>query len=327
VSEDRLEEILRTTGRRPEVPRERTLRVEAAVRAEWKAVARARRFRRTLAGVGIAVTVAGAALAWRAVRPPAPAVPPPPLASIEALADAAWSRRNGSPDTAVPVRLGDAVASGDELATSDRGRLALRLAAGHSVRLDGAARVRVLGAATIALDRGSIYVDSHGAPGTAEPLRIRTAAGEIRDVGTQFEVRWDEGSLRIRVREGSVALEDGARKLDVGAGTEIVRAPGGGVSRSAIPPFAEEWRWAAEIAPMLRLEGRSAAEFVAWAARERGLTVRYETRELEESARRIRLNGSIERMTLDQALDSVLPTCRMAYRVDRGEMVVRAREG
>jgi ferric-dicitrate binding protein FerR (iron transport regulator) len=325
-----IEEILRTMGRRPEVPADRARRVEAAVRAQWKATAgRARRRRWLAAGAGLAAAVAGIAVGVRLLRPASgPAPVAASAATVEAVSEVAWSRPGGSSAGAIPVRFGDSLASGSELATSDHGRLALRLGSGHSVRLDGGTQVRVLAAGTIALDRVSIYVDSRGPSGApAGSLRVRTPGGEIRDVGTQFEARWIDGSLRIRVREGAVALADGGRSIDVGAGTEIVRDPGGAVARRDLSPFGDEWRWAAEIAPMLRLEGRSASEFLAWAARERGLTLRFESRGLEDAARSIRLNGSIERMTLDQALDSVLPTCRMAYRIDHGELIVSTREG
>lgn len=329
---DRIEDVLRATGRRPEAPRDVAERVKAALHGQWRTGVRARRRRRRIAvGIALTATIAGVALASRVLHSPSPleARPVGTVATVEAVSETAWSRQDAArAGSASSLRLGNGLASGAELATGSGGRLALRFASGHSVRLDEETQVRLVSPTTIALDRGTIYVDSKQPSGAASgPIRIETPAGEIRDVGTQFEARWIEDSLRIRVREGAVSLDDGHASIDVVAGMEIVRRADGAVSRRELSPFGDEWTWVEKIAPMLRLEGRSVRDFLDWVARERGLTLRFETAELAASAPGIRLAGSIEKMTLDQALDSVLPTCRMAYRIDHGALIVRSREG
>ena len=74
---------------------------------------------------------------------------------------------------------------------------------------------------------------------------------------------------------------------------------------------------------MMELEGRSLREFLDWMVRERGLRLQFTSPDLAGAASEISLNGSIDGMTLDQALESVLPTCRMAHRINGDVLVVQ----
>jgi hypothetical protein len=75
---------------------------------------------------------------------------------------------------------------------------------------------------------------------------------------------------------------------------------------------------------MLDLEGRSAREFLDWVARERGWGLSFSDETVARSAEEIVLGGTVERLTLDEALDAVLPTCRMTYRVEAGVLWIAA---
>ena len=74
---------------------------------------------------------------------------------------------------------------------------------------------------------------------------------------------------------------------------------------------------------MMELGGRSLQEFLDWMARERGLQLRFASPEVAASAPGIVLNGSIDGMTLDEALESVLPTCRMSHRIEGDALLIR----
>ena len=81
---------------------------------------------------------------------------------VEALTGAARVR-DVEPGPDAPFRnvaVGERIPVGTELATSSEGRAALRLASGHSVRLDTATRVRWLSHDSFALESGAVYVDS-----------------------------------------------------------------------------------------------------------------------------------------------------------------------
>jgi ferric-dicitrate binding protein FerR (iron transport regulator) len=323
---DRIEALLRTTGRRPTVPAERAARVEAAVKAQWRAdVRRAARRRWMWSGgaLAAAATIAvGVGLNLVEPRAIAPAVDSP-IAQVAIVSNGAWVQVPGA--AATPLRPGDQLTARAEVATEDGGRVALLLTTGHSVRLDTGTRIRLLEERAIALDRGAVYVDSRGRPGhAAGALEVRTPLGTSRDVGTQFEVRWLTASLRVRVREGKVLFDATGTSVQVDAGRELELGPDGRMARREWPTAAAEFDWVSGVTPMLQIDGRSLQEFLEWMARERGLRLRFPSSRVAATAPGIRLNGSIQGMTLDQALDSVLSTCQMSHRIEGDELVVHA---
>ncbi len=324
---DGIEALLRAAGQRPAVPVDRWKRVEAAVRTHWRSEVRARsRRRRIQAVVGLGLAAAVVAAVILGIRQPDD---PAPLAvtmgRVDRVVATAWSRPafSGSTEEASPLRSGDEILAGSELATDAKALLAVRMQTGHSLRLDAGTRLTLVSSGVIAFDHGGVYVDSGGAhrPGTAS-LEIRTPFGSIRDVGTQFEVRLHPESLRVRVREGSILVEREGSRVEVGPGQELELAAGGRESRRPLTAFGSEWTWIGEITPMMRLDGRPLAEFLDWMARERGLRLQFASPRVALSARDIKLSGSIDGMTLDQALESVLSTTRMTHRITESVLFI-----
>lgn len=330
-SDDRVGALLRLTGRRPAVPVDRAERVQAAVRAHWQAEVDRRSRRRWVTTAAVLATAATLVLAaglgfWRREGPSPARGPVGRVEVVSGPASMGPASRGAWASTAT-VRSGEPVAPGSELATEERGRLAIRLVSGESVRLDEGTRVRVLSGRTLAVDRGAVYVDSGGEDGRLhDPIEIRTPLGSIRDIGTQFEVRILDTSVRVRVREGSVSVDRPAGGLEVAAGHELEVQEDGRIDRRRLATFGADWAWVAEVLPAMDLEGRSLREFLEWVARESGRRLRLASPELAASASTITLNGSIEGMTLDQAVASVLATCGMAHRTEGNALIVEAIE-
>lgn len=325
-SYDRIETLLRHTGRRPPVPADRARRVEATVREHWRAELRRRssRRRRTWAAAALATAATVAAAIglglWQRI-PPATET----AALVEMVVDSAWLQLAPAAANSPPVALlpGAKVELGSELATERHGLLAIRMSTGHSVRIDSGTRVRLLAENVLALDRGAVYVDSIGPGGPAlAAVEIRTPLGNVRELGTQFEVRQLGSSMRVRVREGKVTLDGRAAAVEVSAGHELQLGEDGSTTRRDLIPSGADWLWIAPITPLLELEGRTLQEFLDWIARERGLRVQFASAEDAAAARRTILSGSIDGMTLDEALDSVLPTCRMSHRIAGDQLLI-----
>ena len=306
---DPIADLLRLTGPRPAVPADRAARVKDAVRAEWRAAVvgpqrgRVARFRRlaALAAVLLAAVTIPLLRGWR----PFPGRAPDIAARVEV----------GSSS----LRRGDAVSSGAVVETVGADRLALRLASGHSVRLDTGSRARIVSPRVIEISGGGIYVDSGGPAGTggtpATPIDIRTPAGTVHEVGTQFEVRLIDAAVRVRVREGSVSFRRAAGLLDVEAGRELTVGADGNARDLPLADL-DAWAWIREVVAMMTIDGRTLGEFLDWYSRERGLTFRFADADLAASAPGIRLSGSIEGMTLDEALASVLSISGLRHRLD-----------
>jgi ferric-dicitrate binding protein FerR (iron transport regulator) len=311
--------LLRVAGKRHDVPRERAERIRATARAEWQVeVRRGSRRRRAWAAAALAAAATVAAV-WLGL-PSRPAAVP-----VESLSGAAWARAAGG-DGAERRRIavGDEVTLESAVETDEGGRVALRLVSGHSLRLDASTRVRLLGAASVTLDRGTLYVDSGPAAAAAAALSVHTALGVVQETGTQFEVRLEGDSLLVRLREGAAVVRHRGQVHEVAAGNELGLSAGGTVTRRPVPTHGPEWDWLVGVTPMLDLEGRSARAFLDWVARERGWTLAFEHPTVARSAEGIVLAGTVRMLTLDEVLDAVLPTCRLTYRVVDGVLVIGA---
>ncbi|HEU5182270.1 MAG TPA: FecR family protein [Candidatus Polarisedimenticolia bacterium] len=318
ISDADLEALLRATGARPEAPSERAERVRRAAHAVFRTqAARAVRRRRLTWGLALATAallVAGAALpVVLGVGPGSPEV-----ARVTRVSGQASIRSGGFllPRTA-PALTGGPVRAHNEVITAPDGALAFEMAGGGSVRLAPGSRARLPEARVVELERGTLYVDSEqGRAAGAEPIEIRTPLGRVLEKGTQFEVRLLEDALRVRVRRGAVQMRRGAAGIDVAAGQELEVDARGGTRSGEIPAYDTEWSWAGNIAPPMAIQGRTLREFLDWAALESGLRLQFADEELGTSASTIVLSGSIEGLTLDQALDSVLLTSRMTRKVE-----------
>jgi ferric-dicitrate binding protein FerR (iron transport regulator) len=280
-SPDDVASLIRLAGRRPAVPEDVAARVRAAAHEQWRSGLRRRARARSLWTAGALAAAASIvlAIAWSVLRGGSPV-------QVESLAG--------------PVSVGSR-----EIETGEGGRVALRLASGHSVRLDGSSKIRILGRAALALDRGAIYVDS-GAR-ASEPLRLETPLGEVRETGTQYEVRLAADSLRIRVREGSVTLEAEDGHHTVGALTELEIDRRGSVTTRAIPRS---------------VEGLTARAFLDRIARGGGWTLEFESEEAARIAAETRIQGDVSGMTPEEALEAVLPTCGLTHRIEDGRLIV-----
>src|SRR5262245_22209700 len=312
--------LLRLVGPRPAVPEDVTARVHAAVHAHWHARIAAKRLRLRLLASGAVLAAGLAAATWTkttSIRRPAPLAQPvgPPLAFLDRVTGGGVRRVDGAaPNLALAVGAG--APAGAWLETPADGRAAWRITDGVSLRMDTTTRVRVLSASALQLERGAVYVDS-SAEGSRAPVEILTALGDVRDVGTQFEVRATPERLEVRVREGRIALVRSDGRHEAAAGMGLDARPDG-VIPGVAPAFGPEWAWVEETAPPFALEGRSLEAVVRWAERETGWRIRFSREASARSAARVTLHGSATGLTPSQTLEAVLPTCGLRLRREGG---------
>jgi ferric-dicitrate binding protein FerR (iron transport regulator) len=250
----------------------------------------------------------------------------PDPARVEAVLGSATFRAYASEEETQFVEAGETVPVGSEIVTSSEGRLALHMPSGHSIRVDASTRVRLVDADSVLLEHGALYVDSGVEPDARKTIAVETPFGIVREIGTQFVVRLERHSVRVRVREGRAVLSGEGPDREIEAGHELVVAAGGPSSTRAISTHGPAWDWIADITPMPDFQGRSAKEFLDWIARERGWSLGFSDAAVAREADRIVL-GSLGNLTLDQALDAVLPTCLMVYRVEDGTLWVASDDG
>jgi ferric-dicitrate binding protein FerR (iron transport regulator) len=322
AEEAAMTQLLRLSAARPSMPAFREARVRAAVYARWRRDTR-RRIVRTRMVIAALSLASAAALAVVAARLPARdeprAVPGDIVATVEQV-EGSPRRVRSAPDDRLATDLAATaqVRTGEWIETDARARVALRFSDGTSVRLDAGSRLRPVSAGIVELTAGAVYVDTGRESGRFE---VRTPVATARDIGTQFELRLIDRAVRLRVRTGVVELRDGARSVAGRGGTEVTFSDRGAVSRS-IAAHGSEWSWTAAIAPGLSIEGLALGSCLESLSREHGWTLVYGDPALAREAAGIVLHGSVERLSPQDALDVVLKTSGLTYRLADGELVV-----
>ncbi len=318
---DLIELLLRRAGPRSEPPLEAYRQVFAAATAAFhdKTVRRRQR-QRVLWAAAAAVAVLAIALTFEWTRPLTGRIELARVQRVIGLADEATG------DTWRALgETGTPLTTGMKLRTREGGRVALALSGGGSLRLAAETEVMLDAPGRLYVRQGTIYVDSGVRPG-ASRLEIVTPAGTARDIGTQFELQVAGSALRLRVREGSVSINRGGRSLTGGAGEQIAIDAQGGISRDVIEPDGAEWRWAESIAPTPDMDGKPAAELIAWVARETGRELRYVSPNAEQRAARVILHGNIRNLTPLAALEAMLATTDLEYTLRDDTMEIRTRD-
>jgi ferric-dicitrate binding protein FerR (iron transport regulator) len=320
---DPIERLLKLAGSRPRPDAERTAAFKSTLHAEWHRVTAPRLRPRTVAWTGALLAAAAALLvvAWLPFRGVAPQAPAATVLGRIVRAEGVVRSLPTSADPASgrPLAVGDAIRT-DTVIETTNGRAAIALGAGISLRVDAGSRIAMVREAVVRLDRGAVYVDS-GAE-KARAVLIRTLNGDVRDIGTRFEVRTEGASLRVRVREGEVIVDRRGSAISARAG-ELLRIDQlGGYERSTVPIAGPEWGWTEAIAPPFQLEGSTVQQFLDWVAREQGWRWRFVDADTARRAANIVTHGSIEGYTPEEALAIVLPTCGLSFVRDREDVIV-----
>jgi ferric-dicitrate binding protein FerR (iron transport regulator) len=167
----------------------------------------------------------------------------------------------------------------------------------------------------MSLSSGALYLDSSQRTGPPEPVAIAARGTVIRNIGTRYEVRLSDQELRVRVRDGrvEVATAFGTREADRGGQLSVTSS---GILAGRAPISGTDWEWIVRATPPPQLEGRPLPEFLAWAERDGGRPIRFADPALERASAETIVYGAIDRLTVEEALDVVLPSCGLARRAD-----------
>ena len=320
---DPIERLLKLAGSRPQPDAERKAEFKWNLHAEWHRVTARTLRRRTFAWTGAIIAAAAAVLVvawfpfWRST-------PQAPASAVLGRIVRAEGVVRGLATSAVsasgrPLSVGDDIRT-ETLIETTNGRAAIALDAGTSLRVDAGSRVAMVREGVVRLDQGAVYVDS-GAD-KSRPVLIQTQHGDVRDIGTQFEVRTEGSALRVRVREGEVIVDRVGSALSARAGESLRIDQQGTYERSAVPIAGPEWEWTAAIAPQFQLEGSTVQQFLDWVGREQGWRWRFVDADTARRAAGIVTHGSLEGYTPEEALAIVLPTCGLSFVRNRDEVIV-----
>jgi ferric-dicitrate binding protein FerR (iron transport regulator) len=312
-----IEELLRQVGARNEPAADMMREVEAAVHAEWQSMLQERRRKRRFMTFGIAASallaIGAAAIGVRYLAPSEPIE----VAQITRIDGHLLVRPESQ--AAHELAVAQNVSTGDTIQTDDRSRAAMRFGEVVSLRLDYGTIVKVAAADELVLTAGALYVDSQAQ--NPQPLTIRTDAGSVRHIGTQYQVRTHADEMEVSVREGRVIIANAAGTSSGVAGERIRVTPRGKIVRSTVSAHDPSWRWAAHTAPLFDINDRTFAAFAAWVARETGRQVVYASSAAQSAANELTLRGSIAGLDPDTALGAVLSTTQLRRYDTKDELI------
>jgi len=333
MGDEEIGNLIRSADRRPPIPADELANLKQVARSAWDELVTTERTRRRRLRVAqsLAASLLLALLGawwWLAGRG---SIESAEFASVELSMGWIEAVRGTGPEAgeSFEIGVGDHLSNGLTLTTAGTehaspGRVALRMAQGQSVRLDAGTRVRFISSSRVELERGAVYVDSGPSVPDDADLEILTPLGLVREIGTQYEVRLedDAGAVSLRVREGNVSVVRDGESHSAGRGEQLTLQRDGSVVRSAVEPDGPEWLWVLATAPSLDIDGRSLGTFLDWVARETGWQVRFADEELEQSARTIRLHGTIDGLRPDESIGMILQGSGLDYRNEDGVVLV-----
>jgi len=321
-ADDAIARLLKGAGGREQPDAALEAQVRNAVESEWRQLVSARRRRRQVTVGAAAAGVAAAALGvWLAV--PSFDREQPMVATL-VQSSGVVEYRNGPRADWAPLSAGAALSSRQEIRTSASSLAAFELASGLELRIDRASRLVFDAPDAASLEQGAAYVDSGTSAGAlARRFTLRTAAGTVRHVGTQYEARVDAGRLRVAIREGSVRIETAGAALSGVAGEQIL-VDDGNITRGDLPTHDPAWNWVGTVAPTFDIEGRTLAEFLRWVSRETGHDLLYVSGNAEREAVGTVLRGSIEGLRPDESIAAVASTTGLVVEVRDGHIEVRS---
>jgi hypothetical protein len=301
---------MRLAGPRPAVPPHVEKRVYDTVQAEWRSTLRQRRTLRW----GMPIALAASVLLAIALGNRSPEMRAAPIATV-ALVEGSNAGTPGE------LSIGDPVFPGDDIATGDGG-LALTVSNGLSLRLAPGTTATFDSIGELTLQAGRIYADTGSSAYDRRSITVRTRVGSARDIGTRFAVAYADGDMSVAVREGRVDVSHDRGIYTADAGELLKLRSGEDVILDRVPIYDSSWDWAAALAPAFDLESHSLLDFLKWAAHETGKELVFENDAARLAAMGIRPRGSLEGFTPIEAVDSVLATTSLGYRVDARQIVI-----
>ena len=295
---DAVAALIRATGKRPSIDVETQARVRAAVEDEWRSTIRRRRFAR-VGGALVAIAAGASAVVWFLPQPARTPAVLPVIAYVESV------RGDADLLAGQPLRQGVEVQIPANATASIRWNEA-------TLRLDGGTRLRFDGRTAARMRSGALYYSDQDADLTHT---FQTPFGFVRDIGTRFELRLRDDSLRVRVRDGLVSLRDAVAQ----GGQELI-ATHATIEQHAIATTGEEWSWIERAAPPLLLEGKTLADVLRVIADEKGLALEWS----DASLGKVRLHGDVP-LTASEALDAATTAAGVAYRIEGTRLIVGSR--
>jgi ferric-dicitrate binding protein FerR (iron transport regulator) len=312
ANDDGLAQLISSAGRRETPPAdayEQTLRVATEA---WEKKVRARRWRLASSLAASIVLILSVVLVWQGAEERVTTATPSIVATLDKTLGT-LERRTSEQEWTVMSESSRVIAAETHLRTHEKASAGLLLQGGQSLRLAGGTEVVLLSSSKVRLVTGKAYIDTRNS--LSGSVELLTEAGTAIDIGTQFEVLYQDQHFRLRVRDGVVMLQRRGGEIRSGAGEQVAIEPEGGVRRTLVEQADPDWQWAEALAPTPEIEGRPLSALLDWVRRETGRNILYANREIQRRTEYTILHGSIEGLAPLDALRVMLATTDFDYRI------------
>ena len=313
-------DLIRAAGRREDPPQENYDRVLAATERTFRSMVQRRRRRRISYGLAASLLVAAILVATVIGTRQQPA--PIQVAVTETLRGTAAIRMAGQSGWSSLLGNDSPLMSASRLRTGRGSRIGFVLANDVSVRLDELTEIELESGSRIRLMAGTVYVDSGRNRFTIQPIQIVTQQGTASDIGTQFELRYIDDVLRLRVREGRVLLQREAKQISSTQGDQLSIDPSGQVVWAQIAVDDPDWNWVETVAPAPDIDGEPVTVLLDWVSRETGRKVKFANPDVKVAADSTILHGSVRNLTPMEALVTMLSTTDLEFSLDEPGLIV-----
>jgi len=320
-----LEQLLSKAAPRPVPDAVETAEIREAVRSEWLAVSGKRASRSRVIRFAVAASVLiGVFAAFNVFR----------VAEVELQLVASIQKSFGSiyvlSDQSELTRANDlkSIHAGQVIVTGDGAGIALAWAGGGSMRVDEGSEVEFRDENTVYLRSGNIYYDSTPSElvagtsfGEVGSFEIETEHGIVSHIGTQFMTGVSADELVVKVREGRVDIAGRYYPHTAERGEQVVIAGRQMPVVLSIPEYGATWDWVSRTSPAVDVDGKTIHEFLTWAGRELGMSVRYGDDKIEDLARTESLKGEVSTEP-GKALQMRMATTALQWKYEEGAIYV-----
>jgi len=322
--------LMKLAGERPEIPLSIESRVYHRVQEEWKnstvepnadkvyeKVHKTWR-RDALRGTILRWLLPAGVAATAVIAMLMVSTPEPPVVQVAGTI----SRVVGTGRLSSEYPEGTAVHAGEVISTGFGEGVSLLLARSESLRIDENTQLRVDAADQFTLLGGRVYADTGEFVYRTGGLKIETEFGLVTDVGTQFSVTATDLSLDVAVREGRVDVQSETDSYAARMGERLTLIQGEGAELVDLDTHDVYWNWIVDLTPVFDMTNKSLLDFLKWAARETGRDLQFESDESRMFAMRTDVHGSIDGLTPDEALEAILATTTVRYRIEEDKVVI-----
>lgn len=321
---DALDELFRHVSARQRPPAQDEEAVRATLHGQWQDMVRQGKRKRRAWVWGMAASLALAVVIGNQARQAgsSPALSGSLAVVTRVQGEVTVAMNSNKP--AIPARVDERLLSGQTLRTESGSALKLVWKSGASLILDERTELRLISGDEVYLSSGRVYLDAPPDSGNA-PVTIATRQGRVRHLGTQFMAEISASGLSVSVREGEVtflpdAAADSGQVLAV-VGQQLSVSPDGAIEFKDIQTWGKDWAWTEALSSGFDSDGRSLAELLAWAGRETGRQVIYQSGGAKSMAESTVLHGTLD-LDPEQALSVVSATSDLLARAEQGYILV-----